>query len=137
MDINTIEELIKVLKGSKTEEICVRKADASVFIRKAKGTAKAGKHAAAKASKSGISAIETPATDEKVILAPMVGIFHTTDGVAKAGSEVTVGQVVGAIESMKLLNDVIADAAGTVVEVMVEDGTPVEYGQPLYRIHTA
>lgn len=136
MDINTIEELIKVLKDSQTEEICVRKADASVFIRKGKAKAKAGKQTAVKKT-TGASAVVEQTTDERVILAPMVGIFHTNDGAGKVGVEVAVGQVVGAIESMKLLNDVIADAAGTVVEVMVEDGMPVEYGQPLYRVSAA
>lgn len=137
MDINTIEELIKVLKGSRTEEICVRKADTSVFIRKGKTKTKAAKLAAVKKPGSELTIAEHAVSGEKIILAPMVGIFHTTDGVTQIGSDVKLGQVVGAIESMKLLNDVIVDAAGTVVEVMVEDGTPVEYGQPLCRIRPA
>ncbi len=52
------------------------------------------------------------------------------------GTHFAAGQVVGAIESMKLLNDVVAQSSGTIDEVMVEDGTPVEYSQPLYRMRT-
>lgn len=136
MDINAVQELIKVLKDSRTEEICVRKADSSVFIRKGRTKAKAGNAAARKIATEGVSA-EQAVSNEKVILAPMVGIFHSTDGVARVDSEVSVSQVVGTIESMKLLNEVLSDTSGTVVEVMVEDGTPVEYGQPLFRVHTA
>ena len=44
------------------------------------------------------------------------------------------GQVVGAIESMKLLNDVVSDVTGVVIGTMVEDGTPVEYGEPLVLV---
>ena len=66
----------------------------------------------------------------------MVGIFHTVDGTS-CRLNVTAGQVVGAIESMKLLNDVVSQLTGPVVEVLVEDGTPVEYGQPLCKVEPA
>ena len=72
--------------------------------------------------------------EEHFITAPMVGIFHVVDGVARVGATISEGQVVGSIESMKLGNDIIARTSGTVLEVMVEDGMPIEYGQPLFRI---
>ena len=64
----------------------------------------------------------------------MVGMFHVVDGIARVGAEVSEGQVVGSIESMKLANDIVSEVAGRVREVLVEDGMPVEYGQPLYRL---
>ena len=52
----------------------------------------------------------------------------------KVGDKVEVGQVVGIIEAMKLMNEIESECAGTVAEVLVENGEPVEYGQPLFRI---
>ena len=67
----------------------------------------------------------------------MVGLFHHAPTPIRYGVLLTRGQVVGAIESMKLMNDVQADQVGRVVDVLVEDGAPVEYGQPLFRVMPA
>ena len=52
----------------------------------------------------------------------------------KVGDKVEAGQVVGIIEAMKLMNEIESECAGTVAEVLVENGEPVEYGQPIFRI---
>jgi len=133
MNIEVIEELIGVLESSKVEELTIRGGDSGVLIRK--GT-KPGKpkrprrHDAAELSTI-VDAIHRP---ENHINAPMVGIFHFSDPEVTTGTRVVPGQVVGAIESMKLLNDVTAEIPGAVVEVLVEDGMPVEFGQKLFRI---
>jgi biotin carboxyl carrier protein len=74
--------------------------------------------------------------EERLILltAPMVGVFHHPAQPIRYGGVIAPGQVVGSIESMKLMNDVLADQGGQVIEVLIEDGTPVEYGQPLFRL---
>jgi biotin carboxyl carrier protein len=74
--------------------------------------------------------------EERLILltAPMVGVFHHPAQPIRYGGLIVSGQVVGSIESMKLMNDVVADQGGQVIEVLIEDGTPVEYGQPLFRL---
>jgi len=72
--------------------------------------------------------------ETKTLTATMVGIFHDTDPPLPYAAEVTVGQVVGSIESMKLMNEVLSEFGGRVVEVLTEDGAPVEYGQPLFRL---
>ena len=64
----------------------------------------------------------------------MVGIFHSAGNAITEGIAVKAGQSVGAIESMKLMNDVISEHEGTVAEVLVDDGMPVEYGQMLFRL---
>ena len=48
--------------------------------------------------------------------------------------EVAVGQIIGLIEAMKLLNEIDADISGTVTKILVENGQPVEFGQPLFVI---
>jgi len=137
MDIEKIEQLIGVLEGSRTQELTVRRGDVSVHIRKGVKPKPAHRPKRAEHHESASAAAEEVVDPRQVVLSPMVGIFHTTDGICKIGSHVRVGQVVGAIESMKLLNDVVCAVDGTVVEVLIEDGMPVEFGQPLCRVETA
>lgn len=134
MDVEKIEQLIKVLQSSKTEELSVHKGEFRVSIRKGKTPAPAAKASTKPAKQSVRQDTQPAAPDEHFILAPMVGIFHTIDGIARAGAKVEEGQVIGSIESMKLLNDVVSGTSGIVSEVLVEDGMPVEYGQPLCRV---
>ena len=65
------------------------------------------------------------AVGEVLIRAPIVGLFHSVEGLCEVGASVRAGQTVGAIESMKLLNDIVSDVSGEVIESMVEDGVPV------------
>ena len=135
MDLAQIEELIKVLEGSQTEELAVQRGECTIRIRKRRKqepSAAAPRVTVKPAGPPPIAKEEVP--EDSIIRAPMVGIFHSIDGLSKVGARVEEGQVVGSIESMKLLNDVIASMSGVVTEVLVDDGTPVEYGQPLCRI---
>ncbi len=68
------------------------------------------------------------------ILANRVGIYHPAKPVLELGAEIVSGQIVGYIEAIKLMNEVRAASDGIVSEHFVEDGTPVEYGQPLFRL---
>jgi acetyl-CoA carboxylase biotin carboxyl carrier protein len=70
----------------------------------------------------------------KLLTATMVGIFHHAEPPLPYAATVTPGQVVGYIESMKLMNDVVVEEGGRVTDVLVEDGAPVDYGQPLFRL---
>ncbi len=85
--------------------------------------------------------VEEPAArppDGVLVRSPLVGVFHARASEKQApvvvGSVVREGQTVGAIESMRMLYEVTANAAGVVSEVLVEDGQPVEYGQELFRV---
>lgn len=79
---------------------------------------------------AGISAPETGTW----VTAPMVGVFHPAKKAVSVGNMVQPGQVVGLIESMKLMNDVTAEFGGRVVEIIVENGQPVQYGQRLFHL---
>jgi acetyl-CoA carboxylase biotin carboxyl carrier protein len=92
---------------------------------------------AADAKKSG----ETSDQDLHTITSPIVGTFYrspspTADAFVKIGSSVEPDTVVCIIEAMKLMNEIQAEAAGEVVKVYVENGQPVEYGQPLFGIRS-
>lgn len=75
----------------------------------------------------------------KLITSPMVGTFYQASSPNSApfveiGQTIKVGQVLCIIEAMKLLNQIEADQAGVIKEILVKDGSPVEYGQPLFVI---
>jgi acetyl-CoA carboxylase biotin carboxyl carrier protein len=94
---------------------------------------------------SAVTNIEVPAAaaEEVVsgsqITSPMVGTFYrssspTTQPFVEVGQEVKVGQVLCIIEAMKLMNQIESDKAGIIKEILVTDGVPVEFGQPLFAI---
>lgn len=132
MDIETIEQLICVLEGSNNEELCVQKGDYKIRIKRGQKPASAPKQPRVSAKRPAEHAASEP--QELLINAPMVGMFHRPNDLAEVGSEIAEGQIVGSIESMKLPSDVVARVSGRVVEVLVEDGMPVEFGQPLFRL---
>jgi acetyl-CoA carboxylase biotin carboxyl carrier protein len=73
------------------------------------------------------------------ITSPMVGTFHRavspgSEPYIDSGSEVNPETVVGVIETMKIINEIKAGVAGNIIEVLVEDGAAVEFGQPLFRV---
>ena len=74
-----------------------------------------------------------------VVKSPMVGTFYRSPApdappFVEVGQDLQVGQVVCIIEAMKLMNEIKSEVAGRVVEVLVENGSPVEYGQPLFSL---
>ena len=75
----------------------------------------------------------------KVVKSPLVGTFYAApaedaDPFVKVGDSIKEGQVLAIVEAMKLMNEIESDFAGTVTEILVENGQAVEYGQPLMVI---
>ena len=73
------------------------------------------------------------------VTAPMVGTFYRAPGPEEApfveiGSKISVGQAVCILEAMKLMNELESEVSGEVIEILVENGTPVEFGQVLMRL---
>jgi len=91
-------------------------------------------------SASSSSASAAPHAEElHTIKSPIVGTFYAAPGpdappFVKVGDAIQEGKVVCIVEAMKLMNEIEADASGDVVRVLVENGQPVEYGQPLFAI---
>jgi len=82
---------------------------------------------------------ETPSEDLHVLKSPMVGTFFAAAApdappFVNVGDAVLVGQVLCIVEAMKLMNEIESEFAGEIVRIHVENGQPVEYGQPLYTI---
>ncbi len=77
----------------------------------------------------------------EVIKSPIVGTFYEAaspgaPAFVKRGDTVSVGQVLCIVEAMKLMNEIEAEKSGEIVDVLVSNGQPVEYGQPLFKIRT-
>lgn len=147
MDSKKIEQLIKLAKQSAISELTVRRNGVTVSIKKPMdATAVDIPHgdiavkAAAKTAgkpKHVETIVQEPELQQEeglAITAPMVGIFHRVDGIGEPGIDVRAGQVVGLIESMKLMNEITSPEDGVLAEVLIEDGTPVEYGQALFSL---
>ncbi len=76
------------------------------------------------------------------VKAPIVGTFYkapspTSEPFVKVGDRVELGRILCIIEAMKLMNEIESEVAGEIVEIYVENGQPVEYGQPLFGIRTS
>lgn len=77
--------------------------------------------------------------DGNVVKSPLVGTFYAApsenaEPFVKVGDSVKEGQVLAIVEAMKLMNEIDSDFSGIVAEILVENGSPVEYGQPLFVI---
>jgi acetyl-CoA carboxylase biotin carboxyl carrier protein len=83
-----------------------------------------------------------PAEDLHIVKSPIVGTFFASpspeaEAFVTVGSRVEAGQVLCIIEAMKLMNEIEADVGGELARVFVENGHPVEYGEPLFGIRTS
>jgi acetyl-CoA carboxylase biotin carboxyl carrier protein len=84
-------------------------------------------------------AAAAPALDGHVVKSPMVGTFYRSNSpggkaFVDVGQSVAAGETLCIIEAMKLMNEIESDAAGTIKAILVENGQPVEYGEPLFVI---
>jgi acetyl-CoA carboxylase biotin carboxyl carrier protein len=85
------------------------------------------------------AAAPTPVADGVEITSPMVGTFYAkpapdAPNFVEIGSTVSVGQTLCIIEAMKVMNEIKAERSGTICGIIAEDCTPVQYGDPLFRI---
>lgn len=139
-----IQELADLLNENNLTEISVKKDGKEVVIKKEKevvaGVSSAAVAASIPASSGAEAFVCTPIEKKgKPITSPMVGTFYKAPSpdakpFVELGATVKEGQVVCIIEAMKLMNEIEADAAGKIVEICVEDGQPVEFGQVLMYV---
>ena len=153
MDIRKVKKLIELLEESGINEIDIKEGEESVRISRAPagGVPQMSYYAppmplpSAEAVASAAPAAAAPApaasprATEHTVQAPMVGTYYSAPAPgAKAfvqiGDEVKVGQVLCIIEAMKMMNQIESDRAGRITSVLVQNGDPVEFGQPLFSI---
>ena len=160
-DTQELKELIEFLKENKIGEFELERGDLKVHIKFAQeDTADLAGLARALASQSGATpaagraaipavhagAASAPETAEPadeaslhLVKSPIVGTFYESPSpgspaFVKIGDRVDLGQVLCIVEAMKLMNEIESDAAGEIVKRLVQNGQPVEYGQPLFAL---
>ncbi len=149
MDIRKVKKLIELLDASGVAEIEIHEGEESIRISRASqvtvattapaAAPPATTPAAAADPAPEAAAAEEPELSGHVIKSPMVGTFYSapTPGAkafASVGQQVKVGDTLCIIEAMKLMNQIESDKAGTIKAILVENGQPVEYNQPLFVI---
>ena len=143
MDIRKVKKLIELLESSDIAEIEIKEGEEAVRISRGSTTTTAPV-AHASAPVAPIAApMETkaaaPTAKGKVIPSPMVGTFYrapspSSPPFVEIGTYVKVGDPVCIVEAMKMMNQIEADHAGAVEAILIEDGEPVEFDQPLITI---
>ncbi len=145
MDLRKLKTLIDLVSESNVSELEITEADGKVRIVKA-GAAPVVYAAPVvqQAAPAGVAPVAAPAVEAApveetghVCKSPMVGTFYRSSSpgakaFAEVGDQVKAGQPVCIIEAMKIMNEIEADQDGTVTKILVENGQPVEYGQPLF-----
>lgn len=131
MDIDSVARLVAVLNEYPVSEIAVEEAGRRIHVRRSVSAVPAPS-LPGEPPKPPSEAL--PTEEAYTLTAGMVGLFHHTEPPVGHAQVVAPGQTVGGIEAMKLVTDVIVETGGRVIEVLIEDGAPVEYGQPLFRL---
>lgn len=151
MDIRKVKKLIELLEESGIAEIEIKEGEEAVRISRQSSFVTAAPMAAPVAAAPAAAPAEAPAAaaesaaDQEttisghVVKSPMVGAFYRAPSpgakpFVDIGQSVSVGDTLCIIEAMKLLNQIEADKAGVVKAILVENGEPVEYNQPLFII---
>jgi acetyl-CoA carboxylase, biotin carboxyl carrier protein len=157
MEFKQIQELLKAVNKSTISELSIKDGDFEITIKQATTEAlampvaqyapiaapmaapapAAAPVAAAPAAPSAPAA--APSANEKVIKSPMIGTFYRSSAPDKppfvgVGDDIKAGDVVCIVEAMKLFNEIESEVSGKIVKVLVDDGTPVEYDQPLFIV---
>lgn len=154
MDLRKIKKLIDLLEESNLAEIEIKEGEESVRLaRTPKGVAVAAPpvmaapvaapvmpmHGPTEAASGGSPKPAADLPPGHIVRAPMVGTFYASPSPDKpafvsVGQSVKAGDTLGIIEAMKMFNPIEADVAGNVLKVMVENGQPIEFDQPLFVI---
>jgi len=146
LDFEQLRELIRLLDESNLTEIEVEHDDDRIRVRRDPGAGSIASQPGAPAQvgtsthASGTQPAEED--DNNYVTSPFVGTFYRApspknDAFVEVGDTIVPGQVLCIVEAMKLMNEIESEVEGTIVDVLVENGKPVEYGDRLFRIETS
>ena len=143
IDLEQLRQLMKSMNEFELAELEVAQGDDHVVLRRnsqpmiqAPAFAMPSQPPAAAAAPAGASA---PVEEGDFVTSPFVGTFYrapspTNPAFVEVGTEIKVGSVLCIVEAMKLMNEIESEVSGTILEILVENGKPVEYGDRLFRI---
>ena len=151
MDLNLIKKLIKILEASEVTDLEIEENGTRVKLAKKVRVTQSVSYAQAPiaAPANSQTSVSVSKTDDKKhadentglheIKSPIVGTFYRApapdaDSYVQVGDVVSAGTVLCIVEAMKLMNEIESDASGKIVKILVENGKPVEYNQPLFLL---
>lgn len=156
MDLNIIKKLVKILESSEVTDIEIEEEGTRIKIAKKTriNQGLAGTQTVVSLPQPNVfepARREEPSQTEKIeskeseesnlhtVKSPIVGTFYRApapdaDAYVQIGDEVSAGSVLCIVEAMKLMNEIESDVSGKIVKILVENGKPVEYNQPLFLI---
>jgi acetyl-CoA carboxylase biotin carboxyl carrier protein len=145
MELDEIKNLIELLKDTDITELQIEREGGKLRIKREKFLSSFEVSPPVQPVK--VPEVEGVTVQEKethlvTITSPIVGIFYRSPSpdaphFVEVGSAVKKGQVLCIVEAMKLMNEIESDTEGIVTKIMVENGHPVEYGEPLFLIEPA
>jgi acetyl-CoA carboxylase biotin carboxyl carrier protein len=159
MDLKLIQRLVRLMKRAEVTDLEIDDANAGMRVRLKRGAVEPGQApvvqvmqgaAGAPVAAGAVPMVPVAAAAEPEAVAspaghqltsPLVGTFYTSPSpeagnFVDVGSHVELDQVMCIVEAMKVMNEIKSDVSGEVLEILVENGEPVEYGQPLFLIKT-
>ncbi len=151
MDLNLIKKLIKILETSEVTDLEVEENGVRVKLAKKVRVTQAVTvpQAAFSPQLAQSATVAVTKTDDKKVIeenaglheikSPIVGTFYRApapdaDSYVQIGDTISTGSVLCIVEAMKLMNEIESDVSGKIVKILVENGKPVEYNQPLFLI---
>lgn len=150
MDTSNIDQLIEIMDKAKLTALRVDDGQVKIELERnaaASNLPLMAERAAQLLSKgqvpahtdADIAVADTEEEDTALVRSPMVGTFYTApspdeEPFVQVGQEVQAGQTLGIVEVMKMMNEIVAEKPGVVLEVLAANGTQIEYDQPLFRL---
>ena len=133
MDLKLVKKIIDLIAASDVNEVAIEEGDFKIKVKKQSETSQISY------TQPMIAQAPQSTAPSNTIEAPIVGTFYQapspdSDPFVKVGDKVQSGQTLCIIEAMKIMNEIESDCSGTITEILVSDGTPVEFGQPLFSI---
>ncbi|UZE96719.1 acetyl-CoA carboxylase biotin carboxyl carrier protein [Alkalimarinus alittae] len=149
MDIRKIKKLIELIEESDIEEIEIKEGEDAVRISRRKQVSAAAPQPTYVAAAPSVSTEPTDTSSDQApsapelnghaVRSPMVGTFYraaspSAPSFIEVGQNIKAGDIICIVEAMKMMNQIEADKTGTVSEILIENGQPVEFDQPLITI---
>lgn len=143
MNVEQIIELIQAVSASSVGELNYEEGGVKLSLKKEKNKIKTEtENAPSIAVPQELAVKEPTAESEKegnYITSPLVGTFYAApsengEPFVQVGDQVKEGMVLGIVEAMKLMNEIESEVQGVIEKILVENGEPVEYGQPLFLV---
>jgi acetyl-CoA carboxylase biotin carboxyl carrier protein len=139
LPLEEVERLVDLVRKSGVSEIRVRQGEIEITVKAGPETAPSGGATEAEPRAAGVEPSAAEMDGLHAVRSPLVGTFYRApapgeDAYVEVGDRVKAGQTLCIVEAMKLMNEIPADVAGEVVEVLAENAEGVEYDQPLFYL---